>query len=82
MSPANSGTLGPMSPEKTKTNPLGAGRNPRAGEASINVTIRLAPTERDAYRHAAERAGITLSDWIRETCNRASSRTAPKRKRR
>lgn len=63
-----SDTLALVSPEKTPTNPRGAGRNARAGEAAINVTIRLAPSERDNYRRAAKRGGVTLGEWIRAAC--------------
>ncbi len=62
-------TLATVSPEKSKTNPLGAGRNPRAGEAATaKITIRLTPTEHAAYLVAAACEEFTLGDWIRAAC--------------
>lgn len=58
-----------VAPARTKSNPLGIGRNPRAREAAkINITFRLTPTESVAYRAAAEVEGLTLGDWIRAAC--------------
>ncbi len=58
-----------MSPTKTKTNPLGAGRNPRAGEpADYRLTIRLTVAERAAYQLAAAAAELTLTEWVRAAC--------------
>ncbi len=58
-----------MSPEKTKTNPLGAGRNPRADKAAANkVTVRLTDAELATYQRAATGAGLSLADWIRAAC--------------
>lgn len=65
------GNLPPMSPEKTKRNPLGSGRHSRvAGEvADERITLRLTTSERTAYEAAAEAASVTLGEWIRDTCN-------------
>lgn len=65
------GSLPSMSPEKTKRNPLGSGRHPRvAGEvADERITMRLTASERTAYEAAAVSAGVTLGEWIRDTCN-------------
>jgi len=65
------GSVLPMSPEKTKRNPLGSGRHPRvAGEvADERITMRLTASERTAYEAAAVVAGVTLGEWIRDTCN-------------
>ncbi len=63
---AAAGTLEAMSPAKTKTNPLGAGRNPRADKpATHRVTIRLTPAEAKTYEAAAASEGITLAEWFR-----------------
>lgn len=62
-------TLAAVSPEKSKTNPLGAGRNPRAGEAATaSLTVRLTSTERASYQDAAIAAGMKLGDWVRAAC--------------
>ncbi|MGE3460087.1 MAG: hypothetical protein AB7O24_33560 [Kofleriaceae bacterium] len=63
-------TVGLVSPHaRTKSNPLGAGRNPRAGEAATErVVVRLTASERAAYQAAAERDGLTLAEWIRASC--------------
>jgi len=63
------GSLPAMSPEKTKRNPRGAGRNPRDGEASMVISMRLTPNEKVLYTYAATEAGMTLTEWIRDTCN-------------
>jgi hypothetical protein len=62
--------VGLVSPNpKTKTNPRGAGRSPRASAAAANkVTIRLTDAEHAAYRDAASLADMTLGDWIRSCC--------------
>lgn len=39
--------------------------------------MRLTDDEREAYQQAAERAGTTLSAWIRQCLNRAAKK--PKR---
>lgn len=66
-----------MAAMKSKRNPLGAGRSPRAGEAAAHkVTIRLTDSERVAYRAAAEAQGVTVGDWIRAAC----AMCLPKRK--
>jgi hypothetical protein len=44
------------------------------GGPSKFVTIRTAEAEREAYRRAAERAGVPLSEWIRERLNKAAKR--------
>lgn len=52
--------------EKTKTNPLGSGRNPRAGQAAdIRITIRLTANEHARYTAAATAAGKPLAEWLR-----------------
>jgi uncharacterized protein (DUF1778 family) len=43
----------------------------RKGE---RVFIRLSPPEKDAFREAAEIAGLGLSAWIRERLRRAALR--------
>ena len=44
------------------------------GGPSKFLTIRTADAEREAYRQAAERAGVPLSEWIRERLNKAAKR--------
>ena len=52
------------------------GRPPKApGEAKSQVyQLRLTADEREQWESAAERAGKTLSEWIRERLNRAAKR--------
>lgn len=72
-------TLSSVSPEKTATNPLGAGRNPRAGKpATVKVTIRLTETEHASYQAAATAEGLSLGEWLRA----AAGARLPKPKRR
>jgi predicted HicB family RNase H-like nuclease len=53
----------------------GRGRPPlnESGTAKF-LTIRASEAERESYREAAERAGKSLSDWIRERLNSAAKR--------
>lgn len=50
-------------------------RAPRAGTAGQPVTIRATADERAVWAAAAERAGKTLSDWLRQLANRAAKRS-------
>ena len=63
-----SATMPPMA-APSKTNPHGAGRNPRLGERASTLSLRLTPTERAAYQAAADRDGVTLGEWIRAACD-------------
>lgn len=63
---------------KTKTNPLGSGRNPRAGKPASTITIRLTDDERASYQAAAAEAGQTLGEWIRSACAASLTLTAKK----
>ena len=75
MSPLAHTLGGDVSPAKTKTNPRGLGRRPNSTEpASKNLTIRLTPTQHEAYKAAADRARVSLGDWIREQCDRGLPR--------
>lgn len=66
-----------MSPAKTKSNPLGAGRNPRAGEpATERVTLRLTEAEHASYTAAAVDAGKPLVAWVRDACEAQLKRKA------
>ncbi len=70
-------TVGLVSPAKTKSNPLGAGRNPRAGEAAtIRIALRLTPKEHAAYLAAAKDAGMSIGEWLRA----AAEARLPKRR--
>jgi predicted HicB family RNase H-like nuclease len=44
------------------------------GAPSKFLTIRTAEGEQDAYRDAAKRAGVSLSEWVRDKLNRAARR--------
>ncbi len=56
----------------------GPGRPSRdpSGEASKIVPIRMTDTERIEYQKAAERSGLSLSEWVRTQLNRAAKRQA------
>lgn len=41
--------------------------------------LRVLPDERDRWQRAAERAGKTLSAWLRDLANRAASKGEAKR---
>lgn len=38
------------------------------------IQVRLTDAERDEYRAAAKRAGVSLSEWIRGCLSRAAKR--------
>lgn len=64
-----------MAAQKTKTNPLGAGRPPRAGKPTTQrLSMRLTDDELDAYTAAAAEAGIAVVEWIRRACAAALPR--------
>jgi hypothetical protein len=44
------------------------------GGPSKYLTIRTAELEREEYRRAAERAGMPLSEWIRDRLDKAVKR--------
>ncbi|MFN0248113.1 MAG: hypothetical protein ACKV2T_14580 [Kofleriaceae bacterium] len=68
-----------MSPKKTKSNPLGAGRNPRAGEPAKPFTFNLTTSERTRYQAAADADSKTLGEWIRAACEAQLSRASRRR---
>ena len=74
--PAPATLPGRMAALKTKTNPLGSGRNPRAGKAATKIIgLRVTDAERAAFQAAAEAAAVSLGEWIRTTCAAALPRT-------
>lgn len=44
------------------------------GGPSKYLTIRTAESDQDAYKAAAQRAGLTLSEWIRDRLTKAAKR--------
>ncbi|MDQ3886927.1 MAG: hypothetical protein M3308_07985 [Actinomycetota bacterium] len=44
---------------------------------SVSMSFRLPPHEASAIRAAAERAGMSVSDWIRGVCSAAADKDAP-----
>jgi hypothetical protein len=44
---------------------------------SVSMSFRLPPEEARAIRTAAERAGVSMSDWIRGVCSAAARGDAP-----
>ena len=45
-----------------------------SGPPAKFLTIRASDAERESYRQAAERAGVPLSEWIRERLTKAAKR--------
>lgn len=58
-----------------KRKPGRPARDPE-GIASKLFPIRLTDTEKSEYERAAVRAGVSVSEWIRERLNRAAKREA------
>jgi hypothetical protein len=50
------------------------GRPPIHGRARLAVLVRarILNAERTAWAKAAKAAGVSLSEWIRSSCNRAA----------
>lgn len=55
----------PRSKKPRRIKPPGSGRKPRTGQPGSMVGIRLDPAERARYQAAADREGVTLSEWLR-----------------
>ena len=51
------------------------GRPPKGADSlhSEPLLVRLEPTEKEAFRNAAELAGVPLSAWVRERLRRVAS---------
>lgn len=68
---------GRMAALKTKTNPLGSGRTPRAGEASTKIIgVRVTDAERVAFQAAADAAAVSLGEWVRRVCAAAAGKAS------
>ena len=54
----------------------GKGRPTRdpSGAASKHFIMRLTDAEREHYAQAAERAGVSLSEWMRDRLSKAAKR--------
>lgn len=51
------------------------GRPPKGDERrSARIGIRAEPSDKERYERAAEKAGLTLSDWIKARLDRAARR--------
>lgn len=51
------------------------GRPPKGGEAqTARIYMRAEPGEKDRYERAAEKAGVTLTEWVKDRLNRAARR--------
>jgi predicted HicB family RNase H-like nuclease len=48
-------------------------RDPKSG-ASKHFIIRLTDAERESYALAAEKAGVSLSEWTRDRLSKAAKR--------
>jgi hypothetical protein len=44
-------------------------------KASEMVPVRMTTAEREEYRRAADRAGVSLSEWIRGCLSKAAKRS-------
>jgi predicted HicB family RNase H-like nuclease len=60
---------------------VGKGRPTRdpTGEPSKHFIMRLTDAERENYAKAAERAGMSLSEWIRDRLTGAAKRESKRR---
>jgi len=59
------------------------GRPPSAeAPRDVAVLVRVLPRERDAWRRAAARAGVSLGAWLREIANAAAAASSKKGKKR
>ncbi len=57
-------------------------RPPEEGETrGVNVILRVLEEERERWKAAAARSGMTLSAWLRKLANDAAPKSKPKRKR-
>jgi hypothetical protein len=57
--------------------PLPVGRPSLAGVGpTARLEIRISPTDRDAWTAAADREGLTLSEWLRAAAELAIARGA------
>ncbi len=64
---------------RTKRNPLGSGRHPRADKpADTRVTIRLTADEHKRYSAAADTADQKLGVWMRACCELQHARLSKK----
>lgn len=54
----------------------GPGRPPTspAGTKAARIEVRAAPAEKEAFEQAAAKAGLSLSDWMREALLKAAKR--------
>ncbi len=46
------------------------GGRPALGKTTVVVKLRVAGEDAKRWDREAERAGVSLSEWIRERCNR------------
>jgi predicted HicB family RNase H-like nuclease len=53
------------------------GRPPKALDKvlGIRLQMRISAAERKAYEAAADKSGMSMSEWIRETLNKATARS-------
>lgn len=66
-------------PKKRGAKKAGAnpGGRPRRAEApGVTVTFRASPAELASYSDAADAAGVTRSDWLRQVANREAGTDA------
>lgn len=50
-------------------------RDPQSGAATV-IPVRFTTAEKAEYQRAAEKTGLTLSEWVRDRLNRAAKRDA------
>lgn len=53
----------------------GAGRKPSVEPRRVQVQVRLTVEEAAIYSAAAEAAGLSLSEWIRDACEKFTDRS-------
>lgn len=61
-----------MSPRGGKRE--GAGRKPAGDAATDHLHIRVSPERMAAYREAAARSGLSLTEWVQHRLDKAAGR--------
>ena len=51
----------------------GRGRPPLKDPASVRINVRVTPGDRERYRAAAKRQGVSLSVWLKALADRESA---------
>jgi predicted HicB family RNase H-like nuclease len=49
------------------------GQPPKKDPASVRINVRVTPGDRERYRRAAQRAGVSMSVWLKTLADREST---------